>query len=128
MKTSNFSQNIQKAIAFMFAATFAVSFTACTDDLMTDNNKKEAKEEDEVVEYGWDAVKAKLVSIYPDIYSEHVKEFVGAFNLAKNWMEDKYCTYPTFKVNTGHEYFDEVNEKFIEMLRKKKGIDIEIRK
>lgn len=39
MKTSNFSQNIQKAIAFMFAATFAVSFTACTDDLMTDNNQ-----------------------------------------------------------------------------------------
>lgn len=37
MKTLNFNQNISKAIAFMFAATFAVSFTACTDDLMADD-------------------------------------------------------------------------------------------
>lgn len=39
MKTSIFSQNIQKAIAIMFATTFAVSFTACTDNLMADDNQ-----------------------------------------------------------------------------------------
>ena len=38
MKTLNFSKNTSKAIAFMFAATFAVSFTACTDDLMVSND------------------------------------------------------------------------------------------
>ena len=37
MKTSIFTKNTSKAIAFLFAATFAVSFTACTDDLMADN-------------------------------------------------------------------------------------------
>ena len=39
MKTLNFSKNTSKAIAFMFAAIFAVSFTACTDDLTADNNQ-----------------------------------------------------------------------------------------
>ena len=39
MKRSNFSQNMSKAIAFLFAATFAVSFTACSDDFLADNNQ-----------------------------------------------------------------------------------------
>ena len=39
MKNSSFSQNMSKAIAFLFAATFAVSFTACTDDILNDNDQ-----------------------------------------------------------------------------------------
>ena len=30
---------VSKAIAFLFAATFAVSFTACTDDILNDNDQ-----------------------------------------------------------------------------------------
>ena len=30
---------MSKAIAFLFAATFAVSFTACTDDILNDNDQ-----------------------------------------------------------------------------------------
>ena len=37
MKTSISNKNFTKAIAFMFAATFIVSFTACSDDLMVNN-------------------------------------------------------------------------------------------
>lgn len=38
MKTLDFTKNTSKAIAFLFAVSFAVSFTACTDDFMADND------------------------------------------------------------------------------------------
>ena len=40
----NFQKNMKKATAFLFAATFAVSFTACTDDFMADNDQPAAPE------------------------------------------------------------------------------------
>ena len=55
MKTSNFNKNFTKAIAFMFAAIFTVSFTACSDDLMVNDNQSadNAKTQSELFEaYG----------------------------------------------------------------------------
>ena len=37
MKTLNFNKDITKAIAFMFTTFVTVSFTACTDDLMVND-------------------------------------------------------------------------------------------
>lgn len=46
MKTKNFFQNITKAsAAFLFTASFAVTFTACSDDLMADNSQPVASPE-----------------------------------------------------------------------------------
>ena len=46
MKTKNFFQNITKAsAAFLFTASFAVTFTACSDDLTADNSQPVASPE-----------------------------------------------------------------------------------
>lgn len=78
----------------------------------------------EVYEEGWDAVKAKLQSLYPDIYEQYPKYCNGAFNYAKSWF---YDYYPGDKVSTNPHYFNQINEKFCEYLRVNKGLDIEVR-
>lgn len=76
----------------------------------------------EVYEEGWDAVKAKLQSLYPAIYEQYPKPCNGALNYAKNWFQDYY---PGVKPSTNPYYFDQINEKFCEYLRDQKGIAIE---
>lgn len=78
----------------------------------------------EVYEEGWDAVKAKLMSLYPEIYAENPKPFTGAFTYAKNWF---HGYYPGVTASTNPYYFDQINEKFCEYLRNEKGIAIEQR-
>ena len=75
----------------------------------------------EVYEEGWDAVKAKLQSLYPEIYAEYPKYCNGALNYAKNWF---YGYYPGVTPTTNPYYFDQIKEKFCEYLRNQKGIDI----
>ena len=77
---------------------------------------------DEVYEEGWDAVKAKLQSLYPEIYAEYPKFCNGALNYAKNWF---YGYYPGVKPTTNPYYFDQIKEKFCEYFRDQKGIIIE---
>ena len=77
---------------------------------------------DEVYEEGWDAVKAKLQSLYPEIYAEYPKYCNGALNYAKNWF---YGYYPGVTPTTNPYYFDQIKEKFCEYLRDQKGIIIE---
>jgi hypothetical protein len=79
---------------------------------------------EEVYQEGWDAVKAKLQSLYPEIYAEYPKPCNGALNYAKNWFQDYY---PGVKPSTNPYYFDQINEKFCEYLRNQKGIAIEQR-
>ena len=76
---------------------------------------------DEVYEEGWDAVKAKLQSLYPEIYAEYPKFCNGALNYAKNWF---YGYYPGVTPTTNPYYFDQIKEKFCEYLRDQKGIVI----
>ena len=76
----------------------------------------------EVYEEGWDAVKAKLQSLYPEIYAEYPKYCNGALNYAKNWF---YGYYPGVTPTTNPYYFDQIKEKFCEYFRNQKGIDIE---
>lgn len=76
----------------------------------------------EVYEEGWDAVKAKLQSLYPEIYAEYPKYCNGALNYAKNWF---YNYYPGVTPTTNPYYFDQIKEKFCEYLRDQKGIVIE---
>lgn len=76
-------------------------------------------------EEGWDAVKAKLKSIYGDIYAENPKAFTGAFNYAKQWFASYYDCQA--RVSTQPRYFDDINAKFVEYLNSKKGYNIEIR-
>ena len=76
---------------------------------------------DEVYEEGWDAVKAKLQSLYPEIYAEYPKYCNGALNYAKNWF---YGYYPGVTPTTNPYYFDQIKEKFCEYLRDQKGIVI----
>ena len=86
-------------------------------------NKKDT-EEKEVYYEGWDAVKAKLQSLYPEIFEQYPKPCNGAFNYAKNWFND---FYPGTKASTNPYYFDQINEKFCEYLRNQKGIAVEQR-
>ena len=76
----------------------------------------------EVYEEGWDAVKAKLQSLYPEIYAEYPKYCNGALNYAKNWF---YGYYPGVTPTTNPYYFDQIKEKFCEYFRDQKGIIIE---
>jgi hypothetical protein len=78
----------------------------------------------EVYQEGWDAVNAKLQSLYPEIFEQYPKPCTGAFNYAKNWF---YDYYPGHKPTTNPYYFDQINEKFCEYLRNQKGIAIEQR-
>ena len=76
---------------------------------------------DEVYEEGWDAVKAKLQSLYPEIYEQYPKPCNGALNYAKSWF---YNYYPGVTPTTNPYYFDQIKEKFCEYLRDQKGIVI----
>lgn len=78
----------------------------------------------EVYEEGWDAVKAKLQSLYPEIYAEYPKYCNGALNYAKNWFNNYY---PGHTASTNPYYFDDINEKFCEYFRNQKGINLERR-
>lgn len=83
------------------------------------NDKKESS--DEVYEEGWDAVKAKLQSLYPEIYAQYPKYCNGALTYAKNWF---YGYYPGVTPTTNPYYFDQIKEKFCEYFRNQKGIVI----
>lgn len=78
----------------------------------------------EVYQEGWEAVKAKLQSLYPDIYEQYPKYCNGALGYAKNWF---YENHPYERPSTNPWYFDKLNAKFCEYLRENKGIDIEVR-
>ena len=86
------------------------------------NSKEESSYE--VYEEGWDAVKAKLQSLYPEIYAEYPKYCNGALNYAKNWFNNYY---PGHTASTNPYYFDDINEKFCEYFRNQKGINLERR-
>lgn len=82
-------------------------------------------DDDEVYYEGWDAVKSKLMSLYPDLFANSPKPCSGAFNYVRTWFADYY---PGDKVSTNPYYFDQINEKFVEYLRNNKGMDVDIRK
>lgn len=95
------------------------------DKYADEHLSKMDNDDDEVYYEGWDAVKTKLQSLYPDMYENYPKPCNGAFNYAKNWFQNYY---PGDKPSTNPYYFNQINEKFVEYLRDTKGIAIELRK
>ena len=86
----------------------------------TNNNPEWA-----VGEEGWDAVTAKLKSLYADVYAENSKAFTSGVSYAKDWFYDRYLGQ--VKVSTRPQYFDDINAKFVERLNTKWGYNLEIR-
>ena len=76
-------------------------------------------------EEGWDAVTAKLKSLYSDVYADSPKNFTSGISHIKTWYFNKYLGQ--IKISTKSIYFDEVNEEFVEYMNKEKGYSLEVR-
>ena len=79
------------------------------EKLVNEHVSKVTAAEEEVYYEGWDAVKTKLQSLYPDMYENYPKFCNGALGYAKEWF---YNNFPSERPSTRPE---------------KKGIDIKVR-
>lgn len=86
------------------------------------SNKKSDNEEP--IEEGWDAVKAKLQRLYPETFETYSRKCDDAFKKAMSWFNNYWVG---IEPSTNPYYFDGINEHFVEALNEK-GINIEIRK